>query len=294
MTSHKTASRKRLIDDIIDYAKTKLTAKQMGFAGTFFQQYFSNVPLEDIAKRSTESLFSAISSHWDLIYQRKPKECKVRVFNPDLKKDGWESTRTIVQVIQLDMPFLVDSMRIELNRLGYPIHLVVHLGGMQVRRNAKHQIAEILPFETTAKDVLVEAPIYMEIEREPDPQKLEEIQHNLLQILGDVQISVKDWHPMKNKVYDIISEIQAVHPPVDESDLSESIDFLKWLVDDHFTFLGFREYKLVTRKKEQFLQMVHNSGMGVLSDESKSKRMRPLSELPPPARKQALSKDLLI
>ncbi len=294
MASRTAASRMRLIDEIIEYAKKHHPATQFGLLSTFIREYYSNVPLEDITTRSTDDIYHGLLSHWNLIYQRKPKECKIRVFNPTLENDGWHSQRTIIEIIQLDMPFLVDSMRMALTRLGYSIHLVVHLGGLQICRDEEGYVTKIMPFDVDTQDAFIEAPIYMEIDKELDNKKLKDIQDNIRRVLHDVEVTVKDWDLMKKKVEDIIQEINDTNPPLDKLDLDESIEFLKWLLSDHFTFLGFREYRMVYRGKEQYLEMVSKTGLGVLRDESKSKKLRPLSELPPAARKRALSKELLI
>lgn len=294
MASRTAATRMRLIDEIIDYAKKHHPAAQFSLLATFIREYYNNVPLEDITTRSTDDIYHGLLSHWELIYQRKPKECKIRVFNPTLETDCWLSHRTIIEIIQVDMPFLVDSMRMALSRLGYSIHLVVYLGGLQICRDSEGRVLKIMPFDVDTEDASIEAPIYMEIDKELDPQKLKDITENIRRVLRDVDVTVKDWELMKTKVESIIQEINETKPPLDPQDLEESMEFLRWLLNDHFTFLGFREYRMVTRGKEQYLEMISKSGLGVLRDESKSKKLRPLSELPPAARKRALSKELLI
>lgn len=293
MASNK-LGRKQIIEKIIRHGKKQLSAKQFALLSTFINQYFSNVPLDELSNRSLEDLFGAVYSHWKLIFKHKAAEYTVHAFNPLLDKDGWESTNTIVEVIVEDMPFLVNSMRMELNRLGYSTHLVIHLGGMQLLRNSKNEVTQILPFEAENKTGLVEAPIYIEIDRQNDPEKLKEIEENLIRIVKDIKLAVSDWHNMKDRVQEAIDYLQTEHIPVDQSDVDETIAFLHWLKDDHFTFLGYRDYKLIEKGKEKTLQIVANSGLGVLRDERHSKALRHLSSLPPEARELALSNDILI
>src|SRR3546814_6806668 len=59
-------------------------------------------------------------------HERPAATAKVRVHNPTLSEDGWKSPHTVVQVVNDDMPFLVDSVTAELNGRGHTVHLVIH------------------------------------------------------------------------------------------------------------------------------------------------------------------------
>ncbi len=294
MTAENVRNRQNIISAVIKAAKKHFTATQLPILSTFVEQFFSNVPLEDLDTRSIETLYGMAISNWNLIYQRQADECKVRVFNPTEKEEGWHSSYTVIQVCQVDMPFLVDSIRLELNRLGYSTNLIIQLGGMQVRRNKKGQLTELLPFESKAEEVLVEATLYIELDKEPNVQKLTTIEENLRHILHDVELSVNDWEAMRTRLYDAIAELDKEEIPLDHEEIDEAKAFLHWLVNDHFTMLGYRDYSLNVRNGETVLDIVPNSGLGVLRDESKSKATRKLSELPRAAREQALSKQILI
>ncbi len=294
MTAENARNRNNIIDAVIKLAKKSFDADQLALLTTFIKQYFSNVPLEDLESRTIETLYGMVVTHWSIIFQRGADECKIRVFNPSEKEDSWQSDMTVIEVNQDDTPFLVDSMRMELNRLGYTTNLIIQLGGMQVRRDKKGQITEVLSFETLAEDVILEAPIYLEIDKEVDPIKLTSIEESLHRILKDVAITISDWETMRNRVYDAIGDLDKEELPLDHDEIDEAKAFLHWLVTDHFTFLGYRDYNLCVRGKEIVLEIVQNSGLGVLRDESKSKNTRKLSELPPEARQQALSSDILI
>jgi glutamate dehydrogenase len=296
MTAETARSRKNIIDAVITSAKKHFAAAQLPLLTTFIQQYFSNVPLEDLDSRTTESLYGMVTTHWNVIYHRQPNESKIKVFNPNEKEHGWHSSYTVIEVNQLDMAFLVDSIRMELNRLGYSTNLIIQLGGMQVRRNAKGQITKILPFESKAEEdeIEIEASIYLEIDKETDSTKLVAIEENLQRVLKDVAVVVSDWETMRSRIFDAIAELDKEELPLDHAEIDEAKAFLHWLVNDHYTLLGYRDYNLTVRDKETVLEIVPNSGLGVLRDESKSKATRKLSELPTAAREQALSKDILI
>ena len=64
-----------------------------------------------------------------------PGTPKVRVYNPRFEEHGWQSTHTAVEIVTDDMPFLIDSVSMELNRRGCGVHLIIH-PVLRVRRDA--------------------------------------------------------------------------------------------------------------------------------------------------------------
>jgi glutamate dehydrogenase len=92
----------------------------------FTRGFFANVPPRDCAEFVPESLQGAVTSLWNFVQSRKSATAKIRVFNPDKKKDGWETGHTIVEIVNDDMPFLVDSVTAELNHRNLTVHLIIH------------------------------------------------------------------------------------------------------------------------------------------------------------------------
>lgn len=293
-TQTETIDRKKIVEKIVTYAKKKVDSNDSKLLIAFIRQYFSSVPLEDLAARDIEQNFGTVYSHWNLLHKRKPQQSKVRVFNPTFEADGWQSTHTIVEVVHDDIPFLVESLRMELNRLGFTIHLIIHSGGMKVYRDEQGIITTIFPFNSNVRDAIIEAPVYIEMDKQTDKAVLAHIEENLQRILTDVRLSVTDWGKTVQRLQQILDYMSEVEPPLDPEDIAESKTFLKWLANDHFTFLGSREYDVVEIDGRKALQLIPNTGLGVLKDEARSKVIRYFDELPPKARKQALSKQVLI
>ncbi len=286
--------RQELINDILTHIKKKVPAKQAKLIEVYAYRYYASSALLDLLEHSIEDLSGAFLSHWNYIYQRKPGESKVRVFNPTLEKDAWQSTHTIVEISHDDIPFLVDSTRMEINRNDFQVHFIIHFGGLKVKRDAQNCITEILPPGATDPAATSEAPIYIEIDRQTDPKIIESLCSNIQRILMDVQVSVTDWRAMVNRVEDAMVELEQNPPPLDPAEIAESKDFLRWLINNNFTFLGCRDYKLIGNETNRALQLIPGTGLGVLRDESVGTVSRRYAELPPQARKLALSQNILI
>src|SRR5436190_4683513 len=114
------------LDDVLRIVRTKIGQAQRAVVEDFVLRYFQDVDVEDLAERQPADLYGAALSHWNFARKREPGRVRVRVFNPTLEEHGWQSTHTIVEIVNDDMPFLVDSVTMEVNRRGLTLHLVNH------------------------------------------------------------------------------------------------------------------------------------------------------------------------
>lgn len=287
--------RNKLFEEVIALAKKKMSKEQAELLGKFIKQYFATVALEDLENRNLMDVFGAIISHWEIIYQRKPGEIHLRIYNPSFEQDGWQSTHTIIELAHDDMPFLVDSIQNELNRRGITTHIIFHAGGVKIKRDQDNKITEVFPMGSSEKDCLTEAPIFFEIDRQTDETILEDLRNSILRILKDVKAAVTDWSGICEKVRAIIKNLRE-NPPtvVDEAEIKESIAFLEWALNDHFIFLGYRQYALDQDNGDIALRVVDNSGLGVLRESRPGKISKHFSEMPPAARSLALSNHMII
>ena len=97
-----------------------------GLLARFVALYYAHLAPDDAQERTPDDREGAARAHLRLAEERKPGEPLVRVYTPTFEQDGYDSTHTIVDIVTDDMPFLVDSLSMELTRHGLGIHLVVH------------------------------------------------------------------------------------------------------------------------------------------------------------------------
>jgi glutamate dehydrogenase len=286
--------RQEIIGHILAHVKKRAPEKQFPLLEVYAQRYYASSSLADLGERTLDDLSGAFLSHWEYIYERAPGESKVRVFNPTLEKDGWQSSHTIIEVSHDDIPFLVDSMRMEINNNDFQIHFMIHFGGLKVVRDEQNCIVDVLPVGAINHHAVSEAPIYVEIDRQTDQAVMDELCSHIKRVLADVRLSVMDWHKMIDRAEEALLELEQTPPPLDPAEIAESKDFLRWLINNNFTFLGSRDYKLIGNETNRALQIIPGTGLGVLRDESTGTISRRYAELPPQARKLALSKNILI
>ncbi|MBY0544614.1 MAG: NAD-glutamate dehydrogenase [Gammaproteobacteria bacterium] len=284
--------RTELSQKLIRLVQQKAPPEEARLIAEFIPYFLGSVDTNELEGRDIEDLLGTVLTQWSLVYQRAQGETKLRVLNPELTKDGWQSSHTIIALAHDDMPFLVDSLQMELNRRNITCHIVFHAGGINIQRDAAHRAIEIYPMGTQAK-CQAEAVVYMEVDKQGDPAVIEDLYHSCQHILRDVELAVEDWRPISVKVAETITEIKKNPPPLDSKEISETMAFLQWLLDDNFIFMGYREYRLAVEQGEKVLVPVADTGLGVLR-ESSSKHSRAFSTMTPEAQQIALSAHLLI
>lgn len=206
----------------------------------FAEQFFGIISLDELTQRRLSDLAGCTLSAWRMLERFDHAQPQVRVYNPDYERHGWQSTHTAVEVLHHDLPFLVDSVRTELNRRGYSIH-TLQTTVLSVRRGSKGELLEILPKGTQGEGVLQESLMYLEIDRCAHTAELNLLTRELEQVLVEVRVAVADFEPMKAKVREMLALVdQSGHGSDDEK--SEVKGFLEWLVANHFTFLGYEEF----------------------------------------------------
>jgi len=294
--SHKFEEGKaRIIDSVVEKLQKEMVPDQAGCCSEFVRQFYATVAPDDLSEWEIDDLYGAAVNFWELIQCRAPNEIKIRIYNPDFERHGWQTTHTVVEVICDDMPFLVDSMRLVVNRMGLVSHLIIHMGGIHVLRNKNNMITAVLPRNgTLPEDVVTEAPILMEIDRVTDPHILEELYLNFERVLEDNRAVVEDWLPMRQKVQDIIGELDNARVVLDQGEIEETKAFLNWIEDHHFTFLGIRDYELLHKGEETILQAIPGTGFGLLREELSKSNARSISAMAPEARELTLSSRILV
>jgi glutamate dehydrogenase len=211
------------------------------------EKYFHLVAPVDIVGRNPQDLAAMISTHIKLGREREIGTANVKTVAPSAETTGWTSSHTIVQLVTDDKPFLVDSVAAELNLQQRGVHLIMH-PRLLVQRDKKGRLQDILTHEyadgaTLPNDVVVESWICVEIDRETNPAEIEEITNRVSQVLEDVRIAVTDWSAMRAQVQNAVSAIEAItfFSPEDRKNAAE---FMRWLDNDHFTYLGYTYSKV--------------------------------------------------
>jgi glutamate dehydrogenase len=230
----------------------------------YADQYFAHMPPMDIHARDAETLAGIAKSHWKTAAQHKPGKPSVRAYKPDAKKDGWTASRTVVDIVTEDMPFLVDSVSSEMNRRGLTVHLVVH-PILKVKRDTLGRLQRILDPGEPEDGARLESWMHIEVDEEtPDGQR--DIEKSVLKVLDDVRLAVQDWRPMRERMARIIDDFRHTSGPAPLEEANEVREFLRWIHDNNFTFLGSRDYKISGSGPKTSVAVDKKSALGILRD----------------------------
>ncbi len=277
-----------LVNDLARLAAARMretgaSAEAVEAAGQFVRQCYETISLDDIAVRNPDDLVGAALSLWNWGRERDTERAKLRAYHPAQAEHGWDSPYTVFEVVNDDMPFLVDSVTAALNQLEHPVQLVLHPVVEVVRDDDGRRQSMRLPddkYQGPPAGVRRESYMQIEVERIFEPEETERVLRTIEETLADVRAAVHDWPKMREKLAEIVAGWETDAPPVGDEEIAEAKSFLHWLDDDHFTFLGYRELELVEEGGKVNLRLVPGSSLGVLRarETEESHRLRPLTD----------------
>ncbi|MBX3606580.1 MAG: NAD-glutamate dehydrogenase [Piscinibacter sp.] len=271
---------------LLDQAAQKIDPSRRAGLEAFAQAHLRQTDADDLAERSPEDLVGALLAHWQFGATRTPGEPKVRLLNPTIEEHGWTSRHSVLQIVNEDMPFLVDSTTAEVARHGLMLHLILH-PIFAVERDASGALSALRPRGESGEERR-ESWMLIEVDRLVDPQQRAELVAGVERVLADVRAAVEDWKPMLARLDEATRELAAPPEALPADAAAECRAFLAWLADDHFTLLGYRQHDLVVDAQgEDSLRLVPGSGLGVLRETVAERASTSFAALPRNARSLA-------
>ena len=262
MPRYDAESKAQLLFQLSEEINSRLPEERARELNGFIRFYYASASPVDFCEWRLDDLYGSTVACWQFLQQRKPDEVKVRVFNPDYEAHGWQSTHTIVEVLHQDMPFIVDSLRMELNQRNLRIH-AINNAILTLKRDETHHLTSLLNKDSRSKTAQRECLVSVEVDRHTDPEQLAELERSIRAILEDVRMVVEDFEPMMAQC-DALEQVfgSSLHG-LDENNIDEVRAFIGWL-KNHFTFLGYDEFELVEENGEKRLEAIMGSQLGLL------------------------------
>jgi glutamate dehydrogenase len=263
--------RQKILEEIADNLMLKVPPALRESAALFAKIYYATVTLEDLMDNPLESLVDSVFGMWELSLHRVPGQVKIRAYSQKKEVKGHPQSQTIVEIINDDMPFIVDSVTGAINSLGYSTHLVIH-PVMKIERDTSHLLKAVFPHTQNGnngkngKNGNYESIIYCEIFSHLSPKKLEALESEVSLALQDTRSAVIDWQEMQKHLRITIEDLKKNPPSVAKKELKETLSFLEWLGDNHFTFLGCCTYYLVPGQTTIQASLLPKDGLGILKD----------------------------
>ena len=226
-------------------------AQAVAFASAFYKRMEG----DEFKLHSADDWAVLAAGMLEFARTRKPGKANVRVFNPTLKADGWESAHTVLQIVNDDMPFLVDTVTLALAEQGVGVHVLGH----PVIAISRDKVGKL----NGVGEGALESVMLLEIDRQPAAE-LDAVAKRVSEALDEVRAIVKDWEPMQAKALALAEDLGKRALPVSQASREEAQEFLRWAADNHFTFFGYREYKVEKQGKEEVLVAQNGTGLGLM------------------------------
>ena len=259
-------SKAQRLEQVLALIAQRHASAERAMLTTFGTEYFRQADPEDVCERNAEDLYGMVLSHLKLARQRTPGQPRLRVLNPTANEAGFASRHTVIEVVNDDMPFLVDSTTMEINRQGLTLHLIVH-PVLVVQRDAR-----------AAAGAARAAP-----RDEADPTgranrgctsrstawsirwrgraggragaRARRCARRGARLAADAGAAARRHR-----------RTGAVAAAGAAALAAGAAAFLQWLADDHLTLLGYRRHDLASEQGEDLLRLVPGSGLGVLRE----------------------------
>jgi len=257
--------KQNILDHIAENIKKRVPLDLQEALGTFIQAYYANVPIEDLLEIPLDTLVTSTYDMWAFSLTRLPQQPKIHVYTKKRKAKDLLLPQTIVEIVNDDMPFLVDSVTGVINSFGYSINLVIH-PVMQVERDKSHTLQKVWGRRQNKQEGTYESFIHCEILDSLSTEKIQKLTSELFLALADVRAAVDDWALMRGRLQSVIVNLKKNAPPISKGELEEILSFLEWIGNNHFTFLGFCEYSLIPDQKTIKRALVSQGGLGILKD----------------------------
>ncbi len=256
--------RTRLTEEVGALLRAHLDETRSVGAIRLLAAYLDGIETADLETADAETIYGAVMSLSATAADRPAESAAIHLYNPDPERNGWASRHSVIEIVNDDMPFLVDSISGELSRRGIAVHLLVH-PILAVRRDKNGRLAEIGAANAGTEGMRVESWMHVEIDRQDDSGRAD-LAARLTVILRDVRAAVTDWAAMQDVIAAATAALdKGTGRSGDDDADAEARAFLDWLCDERFTFLGAR-YFAFSGADDSPDARIEGPGLGVLRD----------------------------
>lgn len=259
----KQQQKEALLEEITGLVQKNFEPKHKDNIDQFINQFYQHPSYEEIQKLPTERIATGLSEMWEYIQERKVGEPKIKVYywRPDFKTHL--SERIVINIVNDDMSFLVDSLIEMLGRFELIARRIIH-PVLKLRRDEKGHLEQIFNHKNREAVGTFESVIHCEIVEGATPDLVKELERELAIALRDVRLATSDWQGMREKIDIAIKDLYTPASPRHKERQEESEKFLQWMQEDHFTFLGYCYYDLFRPKNPKALKAIAHEALGIM------------------------------
>ncbi|WP_284258009.1 NAD-glutamate dehydrogenase [Acidocella aquatica] len=213
-------ARAELLRQVADSMRRYLKGSDAEKAVDFLDVYAAGLSTPSLAGRSAEELAGAVMSVWSFMQHRPSSNANIRVFNPRGSEQGWGTSYAIIEIVNDDMSFLVDSVLGVLQSFDQPVQWLVH----PILCVTRDQNGVLDKINTGSAESVIQIAFGPEVAVEI----LKRIEGAINGAMHDARSAVADFELMRG----LLANTAAALP------LGAERNFLDWLADQNFVLLG--------------------------------------------------------
>lgn len=263
-----------VVDAVCRQLERQVDAGEADMIVDFAQLFLSKATPDFLQGRSTDAVSHVVLGAFRFLQHSRPEVVDVEVFNPDIDNEGWYAPVTVLRTNISERPFVVDSLREFLHTEELAIdHVIYPVMGVE-----RDEAGEIVAIGPVGNEMVQESLVHCEVTRIADAKAMEELRKEARRRLQDVVRATDDFHPMIDAVNKVVAALaeRTSDLPGRSDEMHEAQDFLRWLRDGAFVFLGYRGYDLFETDAGDAIRVEPGSGLGVLRDEAVSQFSQPV------------------
>ncbi len=284
------SQRRPIVDKLVAAVPSDVPKERRDMLEAFASIYVRRIPDSDLPDLPPEELYAEISDLLNFVNERGTAPYAVRVFEPTLDKCGYLSDGTIVQIVVDDMPFLVDSTIVPIGRSGVTIdrHLHPLIGTV---RSASGDLIAVQPARTSPSTESVQ---FYELGGHLDEARRDALKVEIEEVLDDIVAAVTDFGAMRGAIDEMLVVAKDSVTRYGYQEVDETVEFLEWLLDDNFVFLGYKIYDVMDGDDGLMIDAREESGLGILRAEGIDPGPVPMAALPNYVQDRYFGGDLVV
>ena len=278
-------------DELCDHIRS-LRRDDEAPACEFARAFIPRVPRSVLEERPVPVLAAMVLGAWEFLKRARPDRVNVEVVDP--RDEGWNAPVSVIRTEVGDRPFIVDTLREYLNAENVGILNYVY----PVLRVDRGPNGEITALGAEASGHSLEALGHIEISPVGSRERADQVRAEVERRLTDVVEATRDFRAMVDELERVRGAMAGYvrRFPERADEYGEYLEFLGWLRQGNFVFLGYRAYEIVQQDGQAAIRVEPGSGLGILAGEEQSTYAapRPVSEMEPDLRARLEGGPLLL
>ena len=282
MSTVLTNSHDELTESLFQHLKSHFPEEHQKDLNSLIMGLFRHAAMRDLVNYDLPDLAGMVVTLWRTLQARPSRHASIQVINPNVEEHEWQSQHTIVSILHNDLPFVIDSARLALNKLGLNIHAVFY-GTFSVIRTESGQFSGF--GQNGTKELL----LCLEMDRTSISEQRQAIESALSEVMDDVIYVVDDFPKMVAKTQEVVADLERKKFPFSAQALAEAGVFMQWIANNHFSFLAYDEYVI----EDGMVKQVPGTELGLFK-KNHNRRSESIDAMSQERRDHVFKQELLI